>query len=303
MSIPILTWSSRAGDGNLRVIAAMAPRMEVVTTRSGGQATISVTTTTKAKSLVQASRACRNKRKRQQEQSESRPAKRAAKLTRRTAKGKAGKTASDATSVATETPDSSSESGYENDVNTVMTTVDPDLTPQEIRIARPALKKLLDRKKGGKRQGGRRLKSEPYKLSDSQTLLLADRYLAARNAGIQVTYKKASETKNLTTFTDHPEMLQKHEGEVIRWLQKALNEQRAIDAGKSTKTNEKLEEELSKTLVQTQTKIAKLEAALENNFFESSELQQKLKALRQKIFGSRRRLQTAPRKTMLSRDR
>lgn len=63
------------------------------------------------------------------------------------------------------------------------------------------------------------------------TILLAHRYLAARNDNDNpVDYKKASTNKNVEALKEHPQRLQALIGYLIKMLKTALIQQREIDA-------------------------------------------------------------------------
>lgn len=69
-----------------------------------------------------------------------------------------------------------------------------------VKEAFSALQQKLTRENGNKRQNERRLKAEPFKLSDSQIMLLTYRYKAARNEDREVDNANIADSKHFSTL-------------------------------------------------------------------------------------------------------
>jgi hypothetical protein len=121
-----------------------------------------------------------------------------------------------------------------------------ELTKAELKEACAALRQKQQRGKQGKRQNGRRLVSEPFKLSDSQKLVFVNCYKSARNAERPVDYVRMSNTCHFNSFKGDPQLLADMEGDIVRELKEAFTEQRAIEVRGRDKTSAELEEELAR---------------------------------------------------------
>jgi uncharacterized phage infection (PIP) family protein YhgE len=121
-----------------------------------------------------------------------------------------------------------------------------------------ALKNKHARQRGDKRQCGKRKSGDKFRLSLSQLGYFAQRYCAARNRRQDVDYESFSKTENFKSFRGHANELRDKEPELIQLLKTALAEQRAIDAGKRTKSIEELKEETTKPEVLHNEDLAKL---------------------------------------------
>ncbi|KAE9337267.1 hypothetical protein PF008_g12618 [Phytophthora fragariae] len=117
-----------------------------------------------------------------------------------------------------------------------------ELTKAEVKEACVALRLKQQSSKQGKRQYGRRSVSEPFKLSDSQKLILANCYKSARNAERPVDYVSMSNTCHFNSFKGYHQLLAPKEGDIVRELQEALTGQRVIEARDRNKTPAELEE-------------------------------------------------------------
>ncbi|KAJ8561845.1 hypothetical protein ON010_g7834 [Phytophthora cinnamomi] len=105
----------------------------------------------------------------------------------------------------------------------------PEMTTPEVREACNALEKKLDRDRQGRRQNGRRSKSEKSRLADNQKVLFAKVYKAACNSARTVDYVTLSNSCHFPTFREHPRVLAAMETSIIAEMKAALEEQHALD--------------------------------------------------------------------------
>ncbi|KAG7376027.1 hypothetical protein PHYPSEUDO_014624, partial [Phytophthora pseudosyringae] len=136
---------------------------------------------------------------------------------------------------------------------------DPKFTNAELPDACLALTLKLQRDKHGHRQYGRRLKSESFKLSASQKVLMASSYRAARNDDRLVDYERMSESRHFNTFKNNAQKLRALEKPLLREIKVAIREQQQLDAGNIAKTTNDWEEELARCHVLHQRESAEIQ--------------------------------------------
>ncbi|KAG7385880.1 hypothetical protein PHYPSEUDO_000942 [Phytophthora pseudosyringae] len=139
----------------------------------------------------------------------------------------------------------------------------PVLSKAEVKEACAALRLKQRRDKQGRRQYGRRLASEPHRLSDSQKVMFANSYKTARNAEKPVDYVRMSKSCHFSSFRGHPHLLAAMESDIVVELKKALVEQSEILAGRHVKTTTEWEEEFAQVQVLHEKHVATMKKQLE----------------------------------------
>ncbi|ETP52562.1 hypothetical protein F442_02446 [Phytophthora nicotianae P10297] len=132
------------------------------------------------------------------------------------------------------------------------------LTTEEVKDACVALQNKLVRDRQGRRQNGRRLKSEPFHLADNQKVIFAKTYVAAKNHDTHVDYVRLSNSCQFPTFAGDSDVLVAMEPAIIAEMKEALVEQRGIETKDRHNSRLSLQVTLAKVQLLHQREIAKM---------------------------------------------
>ncbi|KAL3665197.1 hypothetical protein V7S43_009825 [Phytophthora oleae] len=132
-----------------------------------------------------------------------------------------------------------------------------------VEVTCVALQKKLKRDRQGRRQNGRRLKSEPFHLADNQKVLFARTYMSGRNDERPVDYVRLSNSCHFPTFAGNPDVLAAMEPAIVADMKVALVEQRDIEAKDRPNSRPYLQVNLAKVQALHQREITKVDQRVE----------------------------------------